>query len=152
VKTADSPVSRKMKIQTVLLYIGIVLAGFIFTLVISDRFRNAIIHEVKFRIIYTEYSDWKKNGGPWKMDYGEPLLQDTKRDLMVKGLLESEIKSKFPFLVPGGKFGEGTYKGDYYRAIRGNGVKILWFSASDGFDWVIKLKDGVGESLDLIKG
>ena len=141
-----------MKIQTVLLYIGIVLVGFIFALVISDRLRYAIIYEVKYNIVYSEYSGWKKNGGPWKMDYSEPLLQDTKRDLLAKGLSELEIQSKFPFLVPGDKFGEGTYKGDYYRAIRGNGVKLLWFSATDGFDWVIKIKGGVGISLDLIKG
>ncbi len=108
---------------------------------------------LKFRVYYGSYVAWKKNGGPIRSHFYEPLMLDRHRDSMVSGLSYEQILAKFPFLVDGDRYPPASYKGEYLREVRKESpeARVLWFRQEDEFDWCVYL-DGSRKEIRLIKG
>jgi hypothetical protein len=108
---------------------------------------------IKFRVYYRDYLTWKREGGPVRPHFYEPLMLDRNRDGMVRNLSPEQAIAKYPFLVDGDEFPADSYKGEYLRAARKENprIKILWFKKEDGFDLCVEIDDA-GAVIRLIKG
>ena len=108
---------------------------------------------IKYRVEYPAYLKWKRDGGPWLYKYSEPLMLDRYRDDIVSGLSYEQIRIKLPFLVDGETFSASSYKGQYLASLKHDtaGGRLLWFTATDGFDWCVELRGAVAR-IALIKG
>jgi hypothetical protein len=111
---------------------------------------------VKFQIYHRKYLSWKSNGGPYKIEYYEPLMHDRYRDELIYGLTIKEALVKFPFLTDDETYPGKGYKGHqaFWEQERNPEckIKIYWLTPEDTMDWAFVFVNGIGQEIRLIKG
>jgi len=104
-----------------------------------------------------EYLLWVISGKTCTPEIFEKhVLVDVRRNSMISGVAEKDIRIRFPFLTDGAKFPPDSNRGTILAGLRnsdykGKNVNLLWYPADGDWGFAAIIVDGKGHRFDIFK-
>ncbi|HOT27216.1 MAG TPA: hypothetical protein PLU72_03435 [Candidatus Ozemobacteraceae bacterium] len=110
-----------------------------------------------YKLTNPDYLFWDISGKPCTLPiFEQHIIHDAHRSFLIRGVQETDIRNRFPFLSDGDRFASDSVRGIFLTRLKkfdykDHDVKLLWYPAEGDWGVALILLDGKGHRFEFYK-